>query len=606
MAQNLLRFVTCGSVDDGKSTLIGRLLYDSKYILRDHFVRAEKDSKKYGTQGDQLDFALLIDGLQAEREQGITIDVAYRSFSTKNRSFIIIDTPGHEQYTRNMATGASNADVAVVLVNAKKGILPQTRRHTTILSLLGVQNIILAINKMDLVNWDEKIFNTIVKVYKEFTGKLDIKEIIPIPLSAITGENVAKKSTSMSWNNGPTLLSLLESIDVPNNNEKSFRMPVQYINRPNSDFRGFSGMVVSGSVKVGDSILVCDSNQSSTVKEIIGSGKTGQSITLVLSHEIDISRGDIISSRDNPPDFNNQFACYLVWMSQLEMLPKRPYLLKIGTNTQEAQITDIKYKINIDNLDKVDTKNLKLNDIAYCNIILNKKIFFEPYKKLKKMGGFILIDKYSYETVAFGMINFGLFRGQNLTPHKFTIDKSARSSLKKQRPFVLWLTGLSGSGKSTTANALEKHFYSLGLHSYILDGDNLRHGLNKDIGFTKSERVENVRRTAEVARLFVDAGLIVIVSLISPFKNERRMAREMMEEGEFFEIFVDCSLKICEQRDPKGLYKKAREGKIKNFTGIDSAYQPPSKPEITVKTDKTSVNKIVEQIIKYLNEKDII
>ena len=604
--KNILRFATCGSVDDGKSTLIGRLLYESLQVYRDQFLSAEKSSKKYGTQGDQLDFALLVDGLQAEREQGITIDVAYRTFSTNKRSFIIADTPGHEQYTRNMATGASTADIAVVLINAQKGILSQTCRHTTILSLLGIRHIILAVNKMDLVDWSEEIFNTITKNYKKFTKKLDISEITSIPLSALNGENVATPSTVMNWYCGPTLLESLESIDIADNKKMPFRMPVQWVNRPNSEFRGYSGTIASGEVKIGDTVLICSSNKQTTVTNIIGTGTTMQPVTLTLSDEIDIDRRDIIACPINPPDSNDQFSCHIVWMNEESMLPKRSYLLKIGTNVTEAQVTEVKYKLNIENLDHIAAKTLKLNDIAYCNIALSQKIFFEPYKKIKEMGGFILIDKYNYDTVAAGMIDFGLYRGKNITPHKFAIDGKARAFQKQQQPCILWLTGLSGSGKTSIANALEKRLYSLGVHSYILDGDNLRHGINKDIGFTQVDRVENVRRVIEITKLFIDAGLITIVSLISPFRHERKMARDMIKGGRFIEVFIDCPFSICEERDPKGLYKKARIGKIKNFTGIDSPYEPPKKPEIRLKTDKKNIDEAADEIVEYLYNNNII
>ncbi len=607
---DILRFITCGSVDDGKSTLIGRLLYESRLIFQDQLARVAADSKRHGTQGDNLDLALLVDGLQAEREQGITIDVAYRMFSTDKRSFIVADTPGHEQYTRNMVTGASTADLAVVLIDARKGMLPQTCRHSTILSLLGVRHVILAINKMDLVDWSKDVHNSVIKAYGDFAQRLDVTGVTCIPVSALTGDNVTKPSAAMDWYDGPTLLQALESADVATDRESApFRMPVQWVNRPNADFRGFAGTVASGLVRPGDPVLVCPSNRPSTVNRIVGPdedldcAKAGQAVTLTLADEIDVSRGDIIASDTDPPSLSDQFACHVVWMNEKPLLPERPYLLKIGTRLAEVQVTRIKYALNVTNLEHTAAKTLELNDIACCNIVLDRQIAFDPYRELRETGSFILIDRYSHDTVGAGMIDFGLWRGSNLTLHQLAIDKPARSAQKNQKACVLWLTGLSGAGKSATANAVEQRLHAMGRHSYTLDGDNLRHGLTKDLGFTAADRVENVRRIAEVAKLFVDAGLVVLVSVISPFRDERRMAREMMDEGEFIEAFVDAPIEVCEQRDPKGLYRKARAGQIKNFTGVDSVYEPPEHPEIVLKTAERSVDEIADQVIDYLRSR---
>ena len=607
---DILRFITCGSVDDGKSTLIGRLLYESRLVFQDQLAQVEADSKRHGTQGDNPDLALLVDGLQAEREQGITIDVAYRMFSTSKRSFIVADTPGHEQYTRNMVTGASTADLAVVLIDARKGMLPQTCRHSTILSLLGVRHVILAINKMDLVDWSKDVHDSLVEAYGDFAQRLDVTGVTCIPVSALTGDNVTEPSAAMDWYDGPTLLQALESADVATDRESApFRMPVQWVNHPNPEFRGFAGTIASGLVRPGDPLLVCPSNRPSTVDRIVGPdgdldcARAGQAVTLTLADEIDVSRGDIIASATDPPSLSDQFACHLVWMNEKPLLPERPYLLKIGTRLAEVQVTRIKYKLNVTNLEHTAAKTLELNDIAYCNIGLDRQIAFDPYRELRETGSFILIDRYSHDTVGAGMIDFGLWRGSNLTLHQLAIDKPARAAQKNQKACVLWLTGLSGAGKSATANAVEQRLHAMGRHSYTLDGDNLRHGLTKDLGFTAADRVENVRRIAEVAKLFADAGLIVLVSVISPFRDERDMAREMMEEGEFIEAFVDCPIEVCEQRDPKGLYQKARAGQIKNFTGVDSVYEPPEHPELVLKTAERSVDEIADQVIDYLRSR---
>ena len=605
--RDTLRFLTCGSVDDGKSTLIGRLLYESRLVFQDQLARLEADSKRHGTQGDSLDLALLVDGLRAEREQGITIDVAYRLFSTGRRAFIVADTPGHEQYTRNMATGASNADLAVVLIDARKGVLPQTRRHTTILALLGIRHVIAAVNKMDLVDWSREAYDGIVAAYGDFARRLDVTDVIGIPVSALTGDNVTEPSAAMGWYDGPTLLRALEEADVSADREdRPFRMPVQWVNRPDAGFRGFAGTIASGSVRPGDAVLACPSNMSSTVQRVVGPdgdldrAGAGQAVTLTLDDEIDVSRGDILAAAAEAPGLSDQFACHVVWMHENPLLPERPYLLKIGTRVVGVQVTAIKHKLNVHNLEHTAARTLALNDIAYCNIALDRHIAFDPYRECRETGGFILIDRYSHDTVGAGMIDFGLWRGSNLTRHRLAVDKPARAAQKNQKACVLWLTGLSGAGKSATANAVERRLHAMGRHSYTLDGDNLRHGLTRDLGFTAADRVENVRRVAEVARLFVDAGLMVLVSVISPFRDERRMAREMMEEGEFIEIFVDCPIEVCEQRDPKGLYRKARAGRIRNFTGVDSAYEPPEHPEIVLKTAEKSVDEIADQVIDYL------
>ena len=608
--RDILRFITCGGVDDGKSTLIGRLLYESRLVFQDQLARVEADSRRHGTQGENLDLALLVDGLQAEREQGITIDVAYRTFSTARRSFIVADTPGHEQYTRNMATGASTAELAVVLIDARKGVLPQTCRHTTLLSLLGVRHVILAVNKMDLVDWSMDVYDSIVEAFVEFARRLEVTDVTSIPLSALTGDNVTGPSAAMVWYHGPPLLKALESADVTTGRQSApFRMPVQWVNRPNAEFRGFAGTVASGLVCPGDPVRVCPSNKASVVKRIVGPdgdldrARAGQAVTLTLADEIDVSRGDIIASAADPPSLSDQFACHIVWMHETPLLPERPYLLKIGTRLAGAQVTAVKHKLNVQNLEHTAAKTLGLNDIAYCNIGLDRQIAFDPYRELRETGGFILIDRYTHDTVGAGMIDFGLWRGSNLTRHPLAIDKPARSAQKNQKACVVWLTGLSGAGKSATANAVEMRLYAMGRHSYTLDGDNLRHGLTRDLGFTAADRVENVRRTAEVAKLFIDAGLIVLVSLISPFRDERRMAREMMEEGEFIEVFVDCPIEVCEQRDPKGLYRKARAGEIGNFTGVDSPYEPPENPELVLKTAERSVDEIAGQVIDYLRSR---
>ncbi|HEY8537414.1 MAG TPA: sulfate adenylyltransferase subunit CysN [Steroidobacteraceae bacterium] len=607
--KSLLRFITCGSVDDGKSTLIGRLLYESKMIFEDQLAALEADSKKVGTQGGALDFALLVDGLAAEREQGITIDVAYRFFSTDRRKFIVADTPGHEQYTRNMVTGASTADVAVILIDARKGVLTQTRRHSYIVSLLGIRHVVLAINKMDLVDFSADIFNTIVNEYRDFAQQIGLESVTPIPLSALRGDNILERSSRTPWYHGPTLMGYLEQVEVEDDLQaKPFRFPVQWVNRPNQDFRGFAGTVASGVVRVGDTVRVVPSGRTSRVARIVTydgdleQAVAGQSVTLTLTDEIDISRGDVLCLADSPPGVADQFQATIIWMHEEPMLPGRPYLIKLGTQTVSGSITAPKYKVNVNTLEHLAAKQLELNEIGVCNLSLDRPVPYDPYAENREMGGFILIDKLNNDTVGAGLLHFALRRAENIHWQALDVNKHARSALKGQRACILWFTGLSGAGKSTIANLVEKRLHSLGRHTYTLDGDNVRHGLNKDLGFTDADRVENIRRVAEVAKLMVDAGLIVLVSFISPFRSERRLARSLVEEGEFFEVFVDTPLEVAERRDPKGLYKKARRGELKNFTGIDSPYEPPEHPEIHVRTADVTPEQAAEQILARLNE----
>jgi bifunctional enzyme CysN/CysC len=607
--KSLLRFITCGSVDDGKSTLIGRLLYESKMIFEDQLRALEADSRKVGTQGGELDFALLVDGLAAEREQGITIDVAYRFFSTDRRKFIVADTPGHEQYTRNMVTGASTADVAVILIDARKGVLTQTRRHSYIVSLLGIKHVVLAINKMDLVGYSQTIFDTIVGEYRDFAVQIGLEDIVPIPLSALRGDNMLERSANTPWYDGPTLMSYLETVSIEDDlQQRPFRLPVQWVNRPNQDFRGFAGTIASGVIRKGDSIRVLPSGRMSKVERIVThdgdleQAVAGQSITLTLTDEIDISRGDVIASADSPPGVADQFQATIIWMHEEPMLPGRPYLIKLGTRTVTGSITAPKYKVNVNTLEHLAAKQLELNEIGVCNLSLDQPVPFDPYTENRETGGFILIDKISNDTVGAGLLSFALRRAENIHWQALDVNKAARAALKGQRACVLWFTGLSGAGKSTVANLVEKRLHSLGRHTYTLDGDNVRHGLNKDLGFTDADRVENIRRVAEVAKLMVDAGLIVLVSFISPFRSERRMARELMQPGEFFEVFVDTPLEEAERRDPKGLYKKARRGELRNFTGIDSPYEPPEHPEIHLRTALQSPEDAAEQIMNRLRE----
>ncbi|TCJ32387.1 sulfate adenylyltransferase subunit CysN [Parafrankia sp. BMG5.11] len=585
--KSMLRFITCGSVDDGKSTLIGRLLYDSKLVFSDHLAALETDSKKIGTQGDGLDFALLVDGLAAEREQGITIDVAYRFFSTERRKFIVADTPGHEQYTRNMVTGASTTDLAVILVDARKGVLTQTRRHSYLVSLLGIRNIVLAINKLDLVDYSRDVFAGIEADYRAFAAEIGLSDIVAIPLSALAGDNITALSPNTPWYTGPTLVGHLESVEIADDlHTGPFRLPVQWVNRPNLDFRGFSGQIAGGAVRPGDRVRVLPSGQESTVARIVTAdgdldeAAAGQSVTLTLTDEIDVSRGDVLAAASDPPAVADQFECHLVWMAEEPMLPGRPYLLKIGSSTVGATVTQPKYKVNVNTLEHTAARTLDLNEIGVCNISLDRQIPFDPYTANRDLGGFILIDRFTQATVAAGLLHFALRRADNVHWQAVEVDKDARARLKGQRPAVVWFTGLSGAGKSTIANLVEKRLHEQGYHTYLLDGDNVRHGLNKDLGFTDAGRVENIRRVAEVARLMVDAGVIVLASFISPFRAERALARDLLGAGEFVEVHVDAPLAVAEARDRKGLYAKARRGELIHFTGIDSPYEPPENPEL--------------------------
>ena len=611
--KTFLRFLTCGSVDDGKSTLIGRLLYDSKLLFEDHLAALRRDSRKHGTTGGDIDFALLVDGLEAEREQGITIDVAYRFFSTDRRKFIVADTPGHEQYTRNMATGASNSELAVILVDARKGILTQTRRHAYIVSLLGIRHVVLAINKIDLVGFSQERFEEISADFSGFASKLGFVTLVAIPISARFGDNVIEASANTPWYRGPTLLRHLEVVDVETElAEKPFRFSVQWVNRPNLDFRGFSGTVASGSVCRGDQIVVAQSGRQARVARIVtmdgdqDEALPGEAVTLTLDEEIDVSRGDLLCDSAARPEVTDQFAAHLLWMAEDELLPGRQYLMKIGARMVPASVTELKHKVDVNTLDHMAAKTLALNEVGYGNVSAAQSVAFDPYRENRDTGGFILIDRLTNATVAAGMIDFGLRRATNVHWQALDVNKLSRAGSKNQRPVVLWFTGLSGSGKSTIANLVERTLFAEGRHTYLLDGDNVRHGLNRDLGFTDADRVENIRRVAETARLFVDAGLIVLVSFISPFRSERRMAREMMQHGEFIEVFVDTPIEVCMARDPKGLYVKARQGAIKNFTGIDSPYEDPETAEITVRTVGSDPTDLAAKIVAYLKSNGIV
>ncbi len=608
--KGLLRFITCGSVDDGKSTLIGRLLFESKMLFDDQLAAIEADSKKWGTQGGDIDFALLVDGLAAEREQGITIDVAYRFFSTDRRKFIVADTPGHEQYTRNMITGASTADVAVILVDARKGVLTQTRRHSYLVSLIGIRKVVLAINKMDLVDFSQDVFGRIDADYRAFAAQIGLTDITSIPLSGLKGDNIVEPSARTGWYHGPTLMAFLESCEIDETRLQNgpLRLPVQWVNRPNLDFRGFCGLIAGGAVRPGDRVRVQPSGRESRVARIVAYGGdwpqavAGQSVTLTLEDEIDISRGDVISAADAPAEVADQFECTLVWMADEPMLPGRQYLLKIGTRTVSATVTEPKYKVNVNTLEHLAAKTLDLNEIGVCNIALDRPVAFDAYEVNRDTGGFILIDRMSNGTVGAGMLHFALRRAHNIHLQHIDVDKAARAAIKGQKPAVLWFTGLSGAGKSTIANLVEKKLLALGHHSYLLDGDNVRHGLNKDLGFTDADRVENVRRVAEVAKLMVDAGLIVLTAFISPFRSERSLARSLLDEGEFIEVHVDTPLDVAESRDVKGLYKKARRGELKNFTGIDSPYEAPENPELRVNTVECDAEQAADRVIERLRQ----
>jgi bifunctional enzyme CysN/CysC len=605
--KTMLRFITCGSVDDGKSTLIGRLLYDSKLVFEDHLMALEADSKKVGTQGEDLDFALLVDGLAAEREQGITIDVAYRFFSTERRKFVVADTPGHEQYTRNMVTGASTAELAVILVDARSGVLTQTRRHSYLVALLGIKHVVLAVNKLDLVDYSQTVFEAVEADYRTFAADIGLGDITCIPLSALKGDNITELSAHTPWYQGPTLIGHLETVEVEDDiQDGPFRLPVQWVNRPNLDFRGFSGQIVAGSVRPGDRVTVLPSGRESTVAGIVTAdgdldeAVAGQSITVTLTDEVDVSRGDVLAAASEPPAVADQFEAHIIWMDEQEMLPGRPYLMKIGTRIVGATLAHPKYKINVNTLEHTAAKSLELNEIGVANINLDRPVPFDPYEQNRYMGGFILIDRFTNGTVAAGLLHFALRRADNVHWQAIEVNKEAHAMLKGQGPCVVWLTGLSGAGKSTIANIVERKLHEMGRHTYLLDGDNVRHGLNRDLGFTDVDRVENIRRVAEVAGLMVDAGLIVLASFISPFRAEREMARQRLEEGEFVEVFVNTPLATAEERDRKGLYAKARRGELANFTGIDSAYEAPLDPEIRIETSQISAEQAADVIIDYL------
>jgi bifunctional enzyme CysN/CysC len=608
--KSLLRFLTCGSVDDGKSTLIGRLLYDTKLLFEDTLASLEKDSKKFGTTGDDIDFALLVDGLEAEREQGITIDVAYRFFATDKRKFIVADTPGHEQYTRNMATGASNSELAVILIDARKGVLTQTRRHAYIASLLGIRHIVLAVNKIDLVDYSQTTFDQIVADFSAFSAKLGFVSQVAIPLSARYGINVMAKSPETPWYKGPALLTHLETVDVDAAlADKPFRMPVQWVNRPDLDFRGFSGTIAGGRVSPGDVIAVAKSGRTTKVSRIVTmdgdleEAVAGDAITLTLAEEVDISRGDVLAAPDARPDVSEQFAAHLLWMADEEMLPGRQYLIKLGTATVPAAVSELKHKVDVNTLEHMAGKTLSLNEVGYANFSLTQSLAFDAYRDNRDTGGFIVIDRFTNATVGAGMIDFGLRRATNVHWQALDVNKQVRATMKHQKPVMLWFTGLSGSGKSTIANLVEKSLTAEGKHTYLLDGDNVRHGLNKDLGFTDADRVENIRRVGETAKLFLDAGLVTLVSFISPFRSERRMARDLVGADEFIEVFVDTPIDVCMQRDPKGLYEKVRAGTIKNFTGVDSPYEAPEKPELTVQTVTAPAEAHAQAIVAYLRER---
>jgi bifunctional enzyme CysN/CysC len=611
--KTLLRFITCGSVDDGKSTLIGRLLYESHLVFEDHLAALEADSVKVGTQGGDLDFALLLDGLSAEREQGITIDVAYRFFSTERRKFIVADTPGHEQYTRNMVTGASTADLAVILIDARKGVLTQTRRHSYLVSLLGIKRVVLAINKMDLVDFSHEVYDTIVDEYRDFAGQIGLDDVTPIPLSALRGDNIVEPSSHTPWYHGPTLLGFLETVPVDDDTAQGpLRMPVQWVNRPDHTFRGFSGRIVGGRVRPGDPIRVLPAGTTSTIDRIVtmdgdlDEATAGQSVTLTLTDEIDASRGDLICAADAPAEVADQFEAHVVWMHEDAMLPGRPYLMKVGTRTVSVTIGHPKYRVDVNNLDHLAATTLELNEIGVCNLSLDRPIPFDAYADNRDTGGFVIIDKLSNVTVGAGLLHFALRRSHNIHWQDVRVDKDARAEQNHHRPAVIWLTGLSGSGKSTIANIVESKLHTLGTRTYLLDGDNVRHGLNRDLGFTDADRVENIRRIAEVSSLMVDAGLVVLVSFISPFRAERQLARDLVSDGEFIEVHVDTPLDVAEARDPKGLYAKARRGDLVNFTGIDSPYEPPSSPEVHVDTTTTSAEAAADAVVAALRDRGII
>lgn len=603
--KSMLRFITCGSVDDGKSTLIGRLLYDSKMIFEDQLAALENDSKKVGTQGQEIDFALLVDGLAAEREQGITIDVAYRFFATEKRKFIVADCPGHEQYTRNMVTGASTADCAVILIDARKGVLVQTRRHSFLCHQLGIKNLVLAVNKMDLIGYDQEKFDAIVADYKAFAQSIGIEGFTAIPMSGLAGDNITTRSDNTGWYDGPVLIDHLETMEVNNtaNQARPFRMPVQWVNRPNLDFRGFSGLISSGTVKPGDELRSLPSGKTSKVKSVVtmdgdlDSAVAGQSVTITLEDEIDCSRGDVLATADSPPEVADQFESTIVWMDDEALVVGRAYWMKLGTQMVSVTVAEPKYEIDVNTMEHLASSTLHLNQIGVCEITTDKRIVFDPYEENRALGGFILIDKISNHTVGAGMLHFSLRRSQNVHWQPTEVTREHHADMKNQTPRVLWFTGLSGSGKSTIANEVEKKLAIMNRHTFLLDGDNVRHGLNKDLGFTESDRIENIRRVGEVCKLMTDAGLIVLTAFISPFRADRQLVRDMIDGGEFIEIHVDTPLEVAEARDVKGLYKKAREGKLKNFTGIDSPYEAPESPEIRVNTVEMTPEEAADYII---------
>ena len=611
--KSLLRFITCGSVDDGKSTLIGRLLYDTKLIFDDQLAALEKDSKKYGTTGPAIDLALLVDGLEAEREQGITIDVAYRYFATARRTFIVADTPGHEQFTRNMATGASTAGLAILLVDARKGVLTQTKRHSFICSLLGIKNIVVAINKIDLVDYKHRVFADIEEAYRDFAKPLGFESITPIPISALNGDNVSTKSENMPWYNGPTLIEHLEEVDVDSDLAASaFRFPVQWVNRPNLNFRGFSGTIASGRVRPGDELVVSSSGKTSKVTGIVTMdgdldvAEAGDSVTITLADEVDIARGDVLAPANDRPEVANQFAAKLIWMEEDRLFPGRSYLLKLATRTVPATVTALKHKIDVNTLDELAAKTLALNEIAEVNIETGSPLAFDPYSENRDTGAFILIDRETNATAGAGMILHGLRRATNIHRHHLSVDKAARARLKRQKPAILWFTGLSGSGKSTIADVVEKKLSVRGQHTMLLDGDNIRHGLSKDLGFTDGDRVENIRRVGEVAKLFVEAGTLVICCFISPFEAERNLVRSLVASDEFIEVFVDTPVELCIERDPKGLYKRAIAGEIPNFTGVSSPYERPDNAELVLPTEEDTAEALADRVIALLVERGVI
>jgi bifunctional enzyme CysN/CysC len=613
MAKDLLRFITCGSVDDGKSTLIGRLLHDSKLIFEDELAVLAQDSARHGANGREIDFSLLVDGLEAEREQGITIDVAYRFFSTPRRSFIVADTPGHEQFTRNMATGASNAELAIILIDARKGVLVQTRRHCLICSLLGIRHVLLAVNKIDLAEFSAQTFDRIVADYKAFAADLGFVSIMPIPLSARFGDNVTERSANMPWYSGPTLLDYLETVEIDGETvAKPFRFPVQWVNRPHADFRGFAGTIASGQIALGDAVVEAASGRQSVVKDIVGCdgpvprARTGDTVTITLADDIDIGRGGVLVEPNSRPEVSDQFAAHIIWMSDEPLLPGRSYLGRIGTKTVPVSVTAIKHKLDVNTRSRLAAAKMELNDIAFCNFSTAAPVAFDPYEQNRKTGAFIVIDRFTNRTLGAGMIAFGLRRGANVHWQPLLIGKTERAALNKQRPAIVWFTGLSGAGKSTIANIVEQRLHALAHHTMMLDGDNLRHGLNRDLGFTQQDRVENIRRVGEVAKLMVEGGLVVLCSFISPYRAERDLVRRLVEPGEFIEVFVDTPIEECMRRDPKGLYAKAKAGHLANFTGIDAPYEPPDNPEVHLQTPGHSPEQLAETVLRALANRQIV